>query len=325
MSSKKCSALSLNPLPAGDEKFWLEEGFAFFFAGLPRPYAPSCPIETIIECQGRRLTAEQLCWLKGWVAEHSDWSRKRLARELCLRWDWRDGQGRIKDFAARSLLLKLEAQGWVRLPTLRTTMRRERPRPQIPDSFLEPELIDQALSALQPLEITRVVAGTDLARRWAYLIDRYHYLGFHSVGENMGYLVRDRQQRDLAALLWGAPAWKCRPRDRHLGWNIAERKAGLNRIANNTRYVIFPWVRIPHLASHVLGRIARRIQRDWKEKYSHGLDWLETFVEMDRFAGTCYRAAGWQSVGMTTGRSRQDKDRQLRVPRKSVWLLALSQ
>ena len=281
-------------------------------------------MEGNIECQGRQLTVEQIGWLKGWVADHPDWSRKRLARELCTLWDWRDGQGRIKDFAARSLLLKMEAQGWVCLPAVRTTMRRERQRPQIPESFREPELIEEALSALQPLEILPVSAGTDVARRWAYLIERYHYLGFHSVGENMGYLVRDRHQRDLAALLWGAAAWTCGPRDRHLGWNIAERKAGLNRIANNTRSVIFPWARIPHLASHVLGRIARRIQGDWKEKYSHGLDWLETFVEADRFTGTCYRAAGWQSVGLTTGRSRQDKDHQLQVPRKSVWLLALS-
>jgi len=296
--------------------------FLLDYLGLePHPVA----IETVIECQGRRLTVEQLGWLKGWVAEHSDWSRKRLARELCTLWDWRDGQGRIKDFAARSLLLKLEAQGWVDLPALRSTMRRQRQRPQRPDCFREPELIEEPLSALQPLEITRVRAGTDLARRWAYLIERYHYLGFHSVGENMGYLVRDRRQRDLAALLWGAAAWKCSPRDRHLGWSLTERKAGLNRIANNTRYVIFPWVRIRHLASHVLGRIARRIQRDWQERYAHGLDWLETFVEMDRFTGTCYRAAGWQSVGMTTGRSRQDRDRRLQVPRKSVWLLALSQ
>jgi len=277
-----------------------------------------------MECQGRRLTMEQLAWLKGWIAERPDWSRKRLARALCTLWEWRDGRGSIKDFAARSLLLKLEAQGWIGLPALRSSMRRERKRPQLPDEFREPELIEEPLSALQPLEIIRVSAGTNLARRWAGLIERYHYLGFHAVGENMGYLVQDRHQRDLAALLWGAAAWKCSPRDRHLGWGSAERKAGLPRIANNTRYVILPWVRIPHLASHILGRIARRIHRDWKEKYSHGLDWLETFVEMNRFAGTCYRAAGWQWVGMTTGRSRQDQHRRLAVPRKSVWLLALS-
>jgi len=301
-------------------------GWRIFLFSLdyPCPARHPAPIETILECQGRSLTLEQLGWLKSWVAGHPDWSRKRLARELCTLWDWRDGQGRIKDFAARSLLLKLEARGCVSLPALRTTLRRERPRVRVPDSFREPDPIQEPLSALQPLEIIRVSAGTELARRWAYLIDRYHYLGFHSVGENLGYLVRDRHQRDLAALLWGAAAWKCSPRDRHLGWSLAERKAGLNRIANNTRYVIFPWAQVRHLASHVLGRIARRIGRDWQEKYAHGLDWLETFVERDRFAGACYRAAGWQSVGLTTGRSRQDKDRRMVVPRKSVWLLALS-
>jgi hypothetical protein len=299
--------------------------FSIFLLDYLHPAPHRGAIEPIIECQGRRLTVEQLGWLKGWVGERPDWSRKRLARELCTLWDWRDGQGRIKDFAARSLLLKLATQGWICLPALRPTMRRQRRRPQLPDRFREPAVIAEPLSALQPLEITRVSAGTDLARRWAALIERYHYLGFHSVGENLGYLVRDRRQRELAALLWGAAAWQCGPRDRHLGWSIAERKAGLNRIANNTRYVIFPWARIPHLASHVLGRIARRIQRDWQEKYAHGLDWLETFVEMDRFAGTCYRGAGWRSVGLTSGRSRQDKDHQLAVPRKSVWLLALPQ
>lgn len=270
------------------------------------------------------MDAQQLSWLRAWVSEHSDWSRKRLARELCRLWEWRDGQGRIKDFAARSLLLKLEARGLVTLPALRQLMRRARRRPQAPEGFVEPSLIEETLGGLQPLEVIGVEAGTPLARRFAYLIDRYHYLGFHVVGENMGYLIRDRHQRELAALLWGAAAWKCAPRDQYLGWSAAQRQAGLSRIANNTRYVIFPWVQVRHLASHVLGRVGRRIQADWQRKYAHDLDWLETFVQVDRFAGTCYRAAGWQAVGLTTGRSRQDKERQLQVPRKSVWLLPLS-
>jgi len=263
-------------------------------------------------------------WLRAWVGERPDWSRKRLAKELCQLWDWRDGQGRIKDFAARSLLLTLEGRGLLTLPALRLNMRRVRSRPQAPEGYVQPGQIQEGLAEVQPLEVICVEAGTPLARRFAYLIDRYHYLGYHAVGENVGYLIRDRHQRELAALLWGAAAWKCAPRDQYLGWTVAQRRAGLNRVANNTRYVIFPWVQVRHLASHVLGRVSRRIQTDWQRKYAHGLDWLETFVQIDRFAGTCYRAAGWQAVGQTTGRSRQDKDHQLQVPRKSVWLLPLS-
>jgi hypothetical protein len=143
------------------------------------------------------------------------------------------------------------------------------------------------------------------------------------VGENLGYLARDAQGRDLACLLFGAPAWRCAPRDRVLAWSESERRARLPTLANNTRFLILPWVRVPHLASHLLGQVARRIAGDWHAKYGHALEWLETFVERDRFPGTCYRAANWQCVGTTTGRSRQDRDHTTTVPRKDVFLYRL--
>jgi hypothetical protein len=155
-------------------------------------------------------------------------------------------------------------------------------------------------------------------------LDRYHYLGLRVVGENIGYLVKDHQGRALACLLFGAAAWCCAPRDRALGWGRQERQERLREMANNTRFLILPWVRVPHLASHVLGRVVRRIDRDWREKYGHGLRWLETFVERERFAGTCYRAANWQCVGQTQGRSRQDREHCTRVPVKDVYLYALA-
>jgi hypothetical protein len=149
---------------------------------------------------------------------------------------------------------------------------------------------------------------------------RYHYLGLHVVGENLGYLARDTQGRDLACLLFGAAAWRCAPRDRFLGWTDSQRRERLAQLANNTRFLILPWVRVPHLASHLLGAVARRIDADWQAKYGHGLEWLETFVQRDRFAATCYRAANWRHVGDTTGRSRQDRDHDRRVPVKAVYL-----
>jgi len=273
--------------------------------------------------QGRSVPPEDLAWLQTWPERHPSGSRKRLARELCQRWQWVDGRGRLKDFAARSLLVKLEAQGHLRLPPLQTHMRRApRGAPQWPD-WQPPAPWHAPLSTLQPLRVEPVRAGTDPARRWAFYLHRYHYLGLRVVGENLGYLTSDAAGRDVACLLFGAAAWRCAPRDRALGWSEAQRRSGLHRLANNTRFLILHWVRVPHLASAVLGGVARRIDADWQAKYGHGLDAMETFVERDRFAGTCYRAANWRWVGATCGRSRQDRDHTCDVPVKDVYLYLL--
>lgn len=273
--------------------------------------------------QGRQLRQEDLRGLARWIGEHPDWSRKRLARELCEWWDWRDGCGRLKDFAARSLLLKLEAQGHLRLPPLQVQKRRApRSAPRWAD-WQEPEAWEASLGQIRPVKLELVSAGSAVAGRWAFYLDQYHYLKLRVVGENLGYLAVDAHGRDVAAVLFGAPAWRCAPRDEFLEWSEAQRREQLHRLANNTRFLILPWVRVPHLASHVLGAAARRIRADWQSKYGHGLDWLETFVEHERFAGSCYRAANWQWVGQTAGRSRQDREHTLRVPVKDVYLYRL--
>ncbi|MGH9818083.1 MAG: Druantia anti-phage system protein DruA [Candidatus Acidiferrales bacterium] len=282
-------------------------------------------VETAQRIQGRWIGAEDIVWLREWMAAHPEWSRKRFARELCAVWGWRDGAGRLKDFAARSFLLKLEARGHIRLPALRPRSLTGFRRPvHEPAERQERPVFAASLDALQPLQIEVVETGTATERRWSFYLSRYHYLGLRVVGENLGYLVSDAQGRDVACLLFGAAAWRCAPRDRHLGWDGAERAAGLAQIANNTRFLILPWVRAPLLASHVLGLIIRRIDADWRKKYGHGLRWLETFVERERFRGTCYRAANWRCVGQTTGRSRQDRDKCLRVPVKDIYLYPLA-
>ena len=139
----------------------------------------------------------------------------------------------------------------------------------------------------------------------------------------MQYLVSDRQGNPLACILFGAAAWQCRARDEHIGWDAATRARGLSYVTNNTRFLILPWVRVPHLASHVLGRIGRRLSSDWQEKYGHPIHLLETFVDTSRFAGTCYRAANWRMVGVTTGRTRQNKTMIPQAAPKAVWLLPL--
>lgn len=283
----------------------------------------SCDVDTEIELQGRRISALELSWVAGWIDGHPQWSRKRLARELCQRWQWVDGQGRLKDFAARSLLLKLEARGVVKLPPLRLYNRRPPRGAPTWESWEEPTAWEASLSEVSPIGLERVIPGTQADQRWRFYLHRYHYLGLAVVGENMGYLARDAQGREVACLLFGAAAWRCAPRDQALGWSSQERKEGLLRVVNNTRFLVLPWVRIKCLASCVLGQVARRIEADWQDKYGHGVDWMETFVDRDRFRGSCYRAANWRWVGQTQGRSRQDRDHQLQVPVKDVYLYAL--
>ena len=280
-------------------------------------------MDTEIELQGRRISATEMVWLRGWIEGHPQWSRKRLARALCQRWQWVDGRGRLKDFAARSLLLKLEARAWVKLPALRLHHRHLPRGAPTWESWEEPAAWEASLPEISPIRLERVRPGTEADRRWRFYLHHYHYLGLAVVGENLGYLARDAQGREVACLLFGAAAWRCAPRDQALGWNSQERKEGLMRVVNNTRFLVLPWVRVKHLASCVLGQVVRRIERDWQDKYGHGLDWLETFVERDRFRGRCYRAANWRWVGQTRGRSRQDRDHQLQVLVKDVYLYAL--
>lgn len=269
------------------------------------------------------MDVAQVQWLREWIAAHPVWSRKRLARELCLLWNWRNDRGQVKDFAARSFLLKLAAGGHVQLPALQTQKRRP-PRGVVSlDCWKEPEPRQGVLRDLLPLHLDVVVAGTEKYKRWAFYLDRYHYLGFRVVGENLGYLVQDHPGREVGCLLFGAPAWRCRVRDAFLKWSPVERAAQLTQLANNTRFLIFPWVGVAHLASHVLGQVVRRIGPDWQNKYGHGLRWLETFVDPQRYRGTCYQAANWRYVGQTTGRSRQDRHHRLKVSGKAVYLYSL--
>jgi hypothetical protein len=231
--------------------------------------------------------------------------------------------------AARSLLLKLEQRGWITLPARRRAspnrMRHKRtPRLAV---ALNQEPLRAALSALQPLCLTEVSAGPAAERvLFEGLLHHYHYLSHRSpVGENLQYLVRERSGRPVACLLFGAAAWQCADRDRYIGWDAATRASSLHLLANNARFLILPWVQVPGLASHVLGRITRRVNSDWQRKYGHRICLLETFVETDRFAGTCYRAANWVRVGQTKGRTRQDSaaGRHLQVSCKDIYLYPL--
>jgi len=280
--------------------------------------------------QGRLITPADLAQIRQWLAAHPDWSRRRLSQHLATQWQWRNPVGQLKDMAARTLLLKLEQRGWVVLPPRRCrppSRRRDQPLPRPAEAISQAPLLAN-LAVVRPLTIAEVSRDTETGGRvlFEHLLHHHHYLSYRRpVGENLQYLVRDRHQRPLACLLFGAAAWQCAARDQQIGWDAAARGRGLPGIANNTRFLILPWVRVPQLASHVLSQVARRLAGDWQAKYGHPIYLLETFVQRDRFTGACYRAAHWVRVGQTRGRSRQDRPdgTQQQVPIKDVYLYPL--
>ena len=276
--------------------------------------------------QGRPVGELDLEMLRQWMGQNPGWSRWRLSQALATHWNWRNGVGQLKDMAARTFLLKLHQRGLIALP----------PRRQIPTNRMrcrsgerenlewDQRPIECSLAQLGVLTVGEV-SSQAAERAWvkAALV-QFHYLGFGgAIGENLQYVVRDGQGRSLACLVFGAAAWKCQDRDRFIGWSAPQRQRHLDLIVNNTRFLILRWVKVPHLASWILGQVSRRLARDWQAKYGHGIVLLETFVERERFRGTAYRAANWLAVGATAGRTRQDRHTCIQAPVKDIYLYPL--
>lgn len=275
--------------------------------------------------QGREIGKPEIDLIVDLLATHPLWNRTRLSRELCDLWAWRNALGQPKDMAARTLLLKLERAELIKLPARQgpsPNARRNQQTESVPP--LAPPICC-ALDELRPLSISIVTPRSEDAQLFHGLLAHHHYLGHrNTVGENLRYLVRDRHGREVACLLFGSAAWKCAERDDFIEWDRPTRERNLQRLSNNTRFLILPWVRVPHLASHVLGSIARRIRADWQVKYGHPLAAIETFVDRSRFVGSCYRAANWKHLGQTKGRTRNDRNNSIHVPVKDIYLFTLT-
>ena len=299
-----------------------------FCSGLfPRLLADSSVMPLPTTLQGRPFGPEPLGQVQALIGQHRDWSRYRLSQELARLWDWRTPQGQLKDMAARTLLLKLHTRGWIELPARRvpSPTRAGRPPEETPPAP-EPRPIEGSLQALLPLRLQEVSPQRDrpARRQLEAVLHRYHYLGYRSrVGQNLQYWVWDQQERPVAVVVFGAPAWQCAVRDHWIGWSASQRARQLSGIANNTRFLILPWVRVPRLASHILSQISRRIGPDWQAKYGQPLWLLETFVDRARFGGTCYRAANWMGLGPTQGRGRQGPAGRLSTTLKDVYVWPL--
>ena len=283
-------------------------------------------MNTVRRIQGRAIGDEEVAFVCRLIAEHPEWSRNQIALALAEAWHWRTATGRLKNFAGSSLLIKLEKRGLIGLPKRRQAPPQRLIRladPELP--WPDPEPITQPLHELLPLTIEPLSTKQPRYASLAQYLVRYHYLGLRrSVGENMAYLARDRQGRDLGCALFGAAAWRVNPRDKFIGWDEPTRAERLSWITNNVRLLILPWVHVPHLASHLLARLTRRLAADWLAKYGHPVHLIETFVDRSRFKGTCYRAANWICVGQTQGRTRQDRTHDISVPVKDVYLYALT-
>jgi hypothetical protein len=275
--------------------------------------------------QGRELAWGDIERIRQLAVENPTWSRRRLSQAIAVEWNWRNAAGQLKDMAARSLLLKLHERGEVELP----------PRRQAPTNRMvwqggrrngewDCRPLTAALNSIGALRIREVSADKADRQECRAALERFHYLGWSgAVGENVTYAVHHESGRLLSCLVFGAAAWKCAARDRFIGWSADERQRHLDHIANNTRFLVLPFVRIPHLASWIFGQVLRRLAADWNAKYGHSIVLAETFVDRSRFRGTCYRAANWIWTGVTTGRSRQDRTHTLQVPVKDIYVYPL--
>jgi len=268
-----------------------------------------------LKYRGRALTTDDILYIRELIAAHPAESRRGLSRKLCEAWQWKQPNGALRDMVCRGLLLMLDRAGQIQLPPVKFVphnplLRRTRPAP----APIDTTPIEGRLDQIQPLTFTQV-RRTSEEPRFNSLLEHYHYLRYEQpVGEQAKYLVW-AQGRPIACLAWSSAPRHIASRDRFIGWSAEARRRNIRFLAYNTRFLILPWVRIEHLASHILGRMAARISEDWQQLYGHPIYYLETFVDPERFRGTCYRAANWVWLGRTTGRGKQSNSY---VPNRSL-------
>jgi len=274
----------------------------------------------VLSYRGRAVYLDDVAAIGQLIAAHPQASRRGLSILLCEAWNWRQANGAVRDMVCRGLLLALYRAGQIELPAARRVCvcASRRNRPVLPEGTLDQEPLSAPLPELLPLEIRQVRRSADEAL-FNGLIERFHYLGYRPcVGEHLKHMVWTRQGRVIACLAWSSAPWHIGVRDRFIGWTPAVRRRQLHLLAYNTRFLVLPWVRVPHLASHILGRVARRISADWEHLYNHPIHYLETFVDRELFKGTCYRAANWICLGQTTGRGIKEKTKKVTRSLKDV-------
>jgi hypothetical protein len=279
-------------------------------------------MEPILTYRGRTLTDDDVAFIRRLIADNPALSRRALSHKLCEAWNWRQANGTLRDMVCRGLMLQLHRSGHIELPPVRwvnpnplarSGADRRKPTPALVDTTP----LETTLSGIRPLEF-RQIRHTWEEPVFNSLMDRYHYLGYSQpVGENLKYLIYS-YGRPIACMAWSSAPRHLGPRDRFIGWSPEARRKNIRFLAYNTRYLILPFVKVKHLASHILGRMAQLLPGDWDRIYGHPVHYLETFVDPGRFRGTCYRAANWKYLGLTTGRGKDDQTKKPNRPLKEI-------
>jgi hypothetical protein len=276
-------------------------------------------MDALLSYRGKKITQEDVVFIRGLIAQNPDASRWRLSQKVCEAWNWRQANGALRDMVCRGLMLTLDRAGYIELPpkkqnSLNPLVHREKPTPVA----IDPDPIEGPLSAILPLEIQQV-RRSPLEKLCNSLIEQYHYLGYcQPVGEHVKYLVF-AGQRPVACMIYSSAPRHIGCRDRFIGWPVKIRRQNLHLMAYQSRFLILPWVKVPHLASHLLGRRAKGLSADWQRLYRHPVYYQETFVDLERFRGTCYKAANWLYLGKTTGRGKNDQSHKPNRSIKAVW------
>ena len=275
-------------------------------------------MDVVLEHRGRRVTATDVEVIRKLIEEHPKASRRSLSKKLCEVWGWVQPNGSPRDMVCRSLMLKLHRGGHIELPATRWVppnplARRRRPEPVEVDRTP----VRTTLRALGQL-VVRQVRRTNEEPLLNGLIEMHHYLGYtQPVGEHLKHLVW-AGDRPVACFTWSSAPRHLGPRDRFIGWSAEVRRRNIRLVAYNSRFLILPWVEVPHLASHLLGRMVRMLSGEWQRVYGHPVHFVETFVYPQRFRGTCYRAANWIHLGWPTGRGKDDLTHKPNRPLKDV-------
>jgi hypothetical protein len=272
----------------------------------------------VLRYRGRVITDTDVAFIQGLIAAHPRATRRALSHRLCEAWNWVQPNGVLRDMVCRGLLLALHRAGHIGLPPARKSNPLGPQRRTPSRTMLRWNPIEGQLSDILPLDIAQVRRSGDEAS-FDSLVETYHYLGYaQPVGEHLKYLI-SADGAPMACLAWSSAPRHIGCRDRFIGWSPKTRRKNIRFVAYNLRYLILPWVKVTHLASHLLGRMARMLAQDWERIYGHPVYFLETFVDPERFRGTCYRAANWICLGRTTGRGKNDQTKRPNRSIKEVW------
>ncbi len=280
-------------------------------------------LQSTIKFCGKWLDIEALLLIKELAEDFWGISQTELANTVCELLDWKRPNGKLKTVECRQFLQDLGERGVIGIPRKRAEGKLKNAPVAYTSHSSAGEEISGSVGDLGGAVLHRVQGRRELGE-WKELVDRYHYLGYRQpFGAQLRYLVRCAEREQIVGCLqYSSPAWKVEARDRWIGWEAKQREAGLQRIVQNSRFLILPWIKVKGLASHILGRARRCLAGDWEKLYGYRPYLLETFVE-ERFKGTCYRAANWIELGQTQGRGRMDRTHRCAEPKKTVWVYPL--